>query len=264
MRNDRDTPPQSYPKYSIALWDCTVCFTDKIIIRTCPPSFFEAAQCAFDGAPRSSLEHTVTASGFGFGDWQWRLAVLPFAFGGLGVYSAGDVCHYAFLASRLQSASLQTKLLRHAGIVSLGRAFEDALGLFTRTVESDILSNPSEVDAPKLMRKLEDMYFTKVTASAGSTPFFSHRQSALWKSQPGDHTSAWIRAVPISGVFAGNAFGDHAVSCAGILILNIGIILFGIPLLMFVIGLGFRERKRLILDCLEGTTDLSDLQMGTG
>nr|GEV06402.1 hypothetical protein [Tanacetum cinerariifolium] len=33
-----------------------------------------------------------------------RLSTLPFAFGGLGVYSAGDVLNYAFLASRLQSA----------------------------------------------------------------------------------------------------------------------------------------------------------------
>ncbi|GJT28231.1 hypothetical protein Tco_0908506, partial [Tanacetum coccineum] len=59
------------------------------------------------------LLHSCT----GFGDWQWRLATLPFAFGGLGVYFAGDVLNYAFLASRLQSAELQTKLLRHTDIL---------------------------------------------------------------------------------------------------------------------------------------------------
>ncbi|XP_071700272.1 uncharacterized protein [Rutidosis leptorrhynchoides] len=123
-------------------------------LRTCPPSIFKAAQRAFDEALRSSLERIVTASGPGFGDWQWRLATLPFAFGGLGVYSAGDVRHYAFLASRLQSAGLQTKLLRHTG-------------------------NPSEVAAPILMKKLADVYFTKVTASAESTFSLSPRQSAL-------------------------------------------------------------------------------------
>ncbi|GKB46211.1 hypothetical protein Tco_0896964 [Tanacetum coccineum] len=48
-----------------------------------------------------------SASGPRFGDWQWRLATLPFAFGGIGVYSAGDVLNYAFLASRLQFAGLQ-------------------------------------------------------------------------------------------------------------------------------------------------------------
>ncbi|GJW73971.1 putative reverse transcriptase domain-containing protein [Tanacetum coccineum] len=73
---------------------------------------------------------TCSPQGPGFGDWQWRLATLPFAFGGLGVYCAGDVLSYAFLASRLQSASLQTKLLRHSGIVSSGLAFDSALNAF--------------------------------------------------------------------------------------------------------------------------------------
>ncbi|GJT74237.1 hypothetical protein Tco_1040962 [Tanacetum coccineum] len=43
-------------------------------------------------ALRFDLERIVTASGPGFSDWQWRLSTLPFAFGGLGVYSAGLVC----------------------------------------------------------------------------------------------------------------------------------------------------------------------------
>ncbi|GKC32385.1 hypothetical protein Tco_1039679 [Tanacetum coccineum] len=50
---------------------------------TCLPRVFESAQCSFDGALCSSLERIVTASGPGFGDWQWTLATLPFAFGGL-------------------------------------------------------------------------------------------------------------------------------------------------------------------------------------
>ncbi|GKC20434.1 hypothetical protein Tco_1022584 [Tanacetum coccineum] len=39
----------------------------------------------------------VTSLRLGFGDWQWRLATLPIAYGGLGVYSAGDVLNFAFL-----------------------------------------------------------------------------------------------------------------------------------------------------------------------
>ncbi|GJX95014.1 hypothetical protein Tco_0349600 [Tanacetum coccineum] len=80
-------------------------------MRTCSPRVFELAQLSFDMALRSGLERIVTASGPGFGDWQWRLATLPFAFGGLGVYSACDVLNYAFIALRLQSAALQTKML---------------------------------------------------------------------------------------------------------------------------------------------------------
>ncbi|GJS43084.1 hypothetical protein Tco_0568127 [Tanacetum coccineum] len=52
-------------------------------MRTCLPCIFESAQCSFDGALCSSLERIITASGPGFGDWQWMLANLPFAFGGL-------------------------------------------------------------------------------------------------------------------------------------------------------------------------------------
>ncbi|KAL6538342.1 hypothetical protein OROGR_012330 [Orobanche gracilis] len=160
-----------------------------------------------------------------------------------------DVRHYAFIASRLQSAELQAKLLCPSGISSFGPAFDGALSLFVETTGSDLLSNPSEIAAPRLMKKLTDIYFAKVAASAESVFSLSPRQVALWKSQQGAHSSDWLRVVPISGlgqtmngrtyrcvlgyrlgvalfpvsmpcstcsrVFDGDLFGDHAVSCAG-------------------------------------------------
>ncbi|GKD45899.1 hypothetical protein Tco_1270544 [Tanacetum coccineum] len=220
-------------------------------MRTCSPRVFESAQLSFDMALRSALERIVTASGPGFGDWQWRLATLPFAFGGLGVYSAGDVLNYAFIASRLQSAALQTKLLRHVGIVTSGSTFDDALCVFNNAMEIDFLSTPSEVAAPKIMKKMADIYFTRVTKDAESSFSLSPRQMALWQSQREEHTSDWLRVVPISGlgqtmngktyrcvlcyrlgvplfsvskpcsacskVFTGDVYGDHAVSCAGVI-----------------------------------------------
>nr|GFA12516.1 hypothetical protein [Tanacetum cinerariifolium] len=169
-------------------------------MRTCPPRAFEPAQLSFDIALRSALERIVTTSGPGFGDWQWRLATLPFAFGGLGVYSAGDVLNYAFITSRLQYAALQTKLLRHVGIVAFGPTFNDALCVFNSSMKIDFLSNPNEIAAPKLMKKMANIYFTRDTKDAKSSFTLSPRQMALRRSQREDHTSDWLRVVLIFGL----------------------------------------------------------------
>ncbi|GJR64815.1 hypothetical protein Tco_0010880 [Tanacetum coccineum] len=150
------------------------------------------------------MDAIVTASGQGFDDWQWRLATLPFAFGGLG-----------------------TKLFGFTSIVSPGPIFDEALFVFNTSMETDLLSNPSEIAAPKLMKKMADVYFTQVTKNAKSTFSLSPRQMDLWTYQREDHTSDWLRTVHISGlgqtinacsrVFTGDIYGDHVVSCAGII-----------------------------------------------
>ncbi|GKE34059.1 reverse transcriptase domain-containing protein, partial [Tanacetum coccineum] len=181
-------------------------------MRTCPPRVFESAQRSFDMALRSSLKRIVIAYGPGFDDWQWRLATLPFVFGGLGVYLAGDVLNYAFLASRLPSAGLQSKLLRHTGIIASGPNFNDALCVFNTSMETDFLSNPSEIAAPKLMKKMADIYFTRVTKNAEST--FSYLLDR-WPCIPLFSGSKPCSAC--SRVFVRDIYRDHAVSCAGII-----------------------------------------------
>nr|GEU29396.1 putative reverse transcriptase domain-containing protein [Tanacetum cinerariifolium] len=110
---------------------------------------------------------------------------------------------------------------------SSGSTFEEALCVFNNAMGIDFLSNPREVAAPKLMKKMANIYFTRVAKDAESSFSLSPRQMALWQSQREDYTSDWLRVVSISGlgqtmntcsrVFAGDIYGDHAVSCAGII-----------------------------------------------
>ncbi|GKE12322.1 hypothetical protein Tco_1415873 [Tanacetum coccineum] len=201
----------------LLLRSCAGIYRLYFTMCTCPPRVFESAQCSFDVALCSSLECIVTTSEPGFGDWQWRLATLPFAFGGLGVYSAGDVLNYAFLASRLQSAGLQTKLLRHTGIVSPRPIFDDTLSVFNISMETDLLSNPSEIAAPKLMKKIANIYFTRVTKNEESTFFISSIDGLVDFSMGGSYLCIPLFSVlkpcsTCSRVFAGDIYGEHVVS----------------------------------------------------
>ncbi|KAL6557393.1 hypothetical protein OROMI_017743 [Orobanche minor] len=112
-----------------------------------------------------------------------------------------------------QSAGLQAKLQCPYGITSFGPAFDGALSLFMETTGSDLLSNLSEIAAPRLMERLEDIYFTKVAASAESVFSLSPRHVALWKSQQGmvgiKHIHNLVRDTLLdvcfrSGISAGN------------------------------------------------------------
>ncbi|GJV48375.1 hypothetical protein Tco_1438587 [Tanacetum coccineum] len=72
------------------------------------------AQSGFDADLRTTLERIVTTYGHGFANSQWRLATLPFSFGGLGMYFSG-------------------------------LAFNDALCKFNTKIEDDLLSNENHI-----------------------------------------------------------------------------------------------------------------------
>nr|GEX39533.1 hypothetical protein [Tanacetum cinerariifolium] len=119
----------------------------------------EEAQDRFDEALRASLEKIVTASGSGFGDWQWRLATLPIKLGGLGIFLAGDIIQYTFLSSRLQTSALQSKILLKTSIVSQGSSFKHALDAFNTTCNVDVLSVTTCTSAPQMLKTLAKCYF---------------------------------------------------------------------------------------------------------
>ncbi|GKA71408.1 hypothetical protein Tco_0777547 [Tanacetum coccineum] len=67
---------------------------------------------------------------------------------------------------------------------------------------------------------------------------------ALWKSQMEDHTSDWLRVVPIAGLgqTINDIYGDHVVSCAGIV--------------------GTKHRHNIVRDTLVDICFLSDIIAG--
>ncbi|GJY33557.1 putative reverse transcriptase domain-containing protein [Tanacetum coccineum] len=70
------------------------------------------------------------------------------------------------------------------------------------------------------MKKLANIYFTCVTQTTESTFSLSPRHIALWQSQMEDHTSDLLRVVLIfrlGQTINGDIYGDHVVSCAGII-----------------------------------------------
>nr|GEW47768.1 hypothetical protein [Tanacetum cinerariifolium] len=111
-----------------------------------------------------------------------------------------ESAQHSFDVALCSSLKRITKLLRHTGIVASGPIFDDALSVFSTSMETDLLSNPSKIAAPKLIKKMAYIYFARVTKNAEPTFSLSPRHVALWNSQKEDHTSDWLRAVPNSGL----------------------------------------------------------------
>nr|GEX22540.1 hypothetical protein [Tanacetum cinerariifolium] len=110
-----------------------------------------------------------------------------------------------------------TKLLWHVGIVASSSTFDDGLCVFNTSMKIDLLSNPSEIAAPKLMKKIADIYFTRVTKDAESTFSLSTRQVACDNLKGRITLLAGIRRflfLACLRVLAEDIYGDHAVSCA--------------------------------------------------
>ncbi|KAJ3087421.1 hypothetical protein HDU96_004513, partial [Phlyctochytrium bullatum] len=81
------------------------------LLRTVPPSAFNSAAATHDHLLQFFLQGLVTGDGPGFGTLQSDLACLPTRYGGLGIWRASDILHFAFLASHHSTAALQDSIL---------------------------------------------------------------------------------------------------------------------------------------------------------
>ncbi|KAL8092032.1 hypothetical protein AgCh_034349 [Apium graveolens] len=188
------------------------------ILRTCPPPFFGEAQTQFDQALRISLERIVTGSGPDFRDWQWRLATLPIKLGGFGILCVGDVIRYAFLVSRLQTSTFQTRILSSSGITSCG-SFQCALDDFSALCGVNALSGTTSSPAPKLMKSLAKSYFDVIETSLTSHYVPSPRQISILSCIRAPHAQDFLFTIPIDGLgqrMNQRQFraGDHVVHCS--------------------------------------------------
>nr|GEW20031.1 putative reverse transcriptase domain-containing protein [Tanacetum cinerariifolium] len=150
---------------------------------------------------RAYAGRIVTTSGPRFVDWKWWLATLPFAFGGLGVYSVDIYGDHVVSCVGI------------VGIKDLHNIVRDTL--VDICFWSGILAG-KEVDIglgggrDKPLRPDDMLLYV-----------------ALWQSQMEDHTSDWLRVVLIFGlgqtmnacskVFTRDIYRDHVVSCADII-----------------------------------------------
>ena len=119
--------------------------------------------------------------------------------GGFGIFSAGDVINYAFLASRLQTCLLQAKIL-DCDLSSPGSAFQRALALFRIFCGSNAFCLNDEPVAPYMMKKLVGAYFSVVEKSLASSYMLTPRQVAFLSSTREPHAQDFLLTISIDGL----------------------------------------------------------------
>lgn len=96
----------------LLLRNCTGVSRLYFTMRTTSPLALQQAQARYDHHLFLYLRQLITGDGAGFGPLQQRLASLPIRDGGLSIYTMEDTGHYCFLASYVQTQSLQSVILR--------------------------------------------------------------------------------------------------------------------------------------------------------
>jgi hypothetical protein len=160
--------------------------------RTMAPSDIALEVPAFDDGLRTTLERIVVARGDSFGDFQWELASLPLRHGGLGVTRAADILPYAFICSRVATASLQDSMLPRDSTFPDPRflsALDNITGLFP-----DIFLPSATPPSQQLVS--ERFYDARVHALRAS-PIMSPRIHAVLDALQAPRASDFLLTLPI-------------------------------------------------------------------
>lgn len=120
----------------------------------------------------------------------------------MGVYTAKDVV-YAFIAPRLQTSEVQSRILRHEQLQSSSSPlFVEAVEGFEKVVSGfKVADLYSDLSVPKkIMKKLADEYFLKISSAIHSDFSFDDRQLAIHHLLQSPHSQDFLKAAPIEGL----------------------------------------------------------------
>ncbi|XP_026416285.1 uncharacterized protein LOC113311695 [Papaver somniferum] len=167
-------------------------------MKTTRPSVLQRSRLQFDQHLIRYLQHLITGDGPGFGPLQQRIATLPFADGGLGIYTMADTTKYCYIASCLQTRQLQSSILQCTTDPSPN--FQEALDDYVSTCDLFPATFNINDFTPQPMHQLASRYFEVVTRNMRTSYTLSTRDSILWQCNKKPHAQDYLKAIPIQGL----------------------------------------------------------------
>jgi hypothetical protein len=166
------------------------------VLRCSPPSAVLRGVAVFDTELESTLRRIVVGEGAGFGPLQAEIAALPLSGGGLGIVRAEDIVPVAFLASALQTLSVQDEVLV-GWEAPISRAVPEARASFSALCpEFDWGLSDDEFLESGVQRKLSMLLTNQRRRALLALPA-QERIVEVLESAARPHASGWLQALPV-------------------------------------------------------------------
>lgn len=150
-------------------------------MRTTQPQALQLAQIRYDTHLLQYLQHIVTGDGAGFGLLQQCIATLPIKHGGLGIYTMFDTIPYCYLASQLQTLTLQRTILNNTTVPDSNLISQQVIQQYLQVCVLPSSEHHFNETAPHTMKSLEVPYFEAVVKKIPETFAMTERDSILWQ-----------------------------------------------------------------------------------